>query len=194
MNCMSEQLPAEAIDMCGRLATSMWRRIRNSTQRTFDYDDIHQEAMLAAWIRLRDEPETPPDLLYTITMRRVIDWMRQAGDIGRKDRVTEEYKHSTPLSLDEASEGTQSIAETLLDPRAEEDYIHVDEAHDLDLAFDAYRGSPRAADVAYLATQGITLAEIGAHFGVTESRACQLRNAFIADVRQAWRIGESSAA
>ncbi len=87
------------------------------------------------------------------------------------------------LGSDDESMGYE---QTLLDEAAQDAFRVVERQHDLQQAFSKYRGNPRYAAAAWLSAQGYSLQAIGEYFGVSESRACQYRNRFIASVRQEW--------
>lgn len=183
----------ELVRIAHTAAASIWRSARNAHQSAWDGDDLRQVALMAVWEWSQAHPNWREDeaqgIAYTVAQRRVIDWLRHVG--GRKGYASGKYANS-PFSLDEpvSQRGTARDDVTRLDitadDRQQDDLERVERAHDLAHAFASYRGPARNAAAAWLAANGHALADIGAHYGVTESRACQYRTAFIAAVRHEW--------
>lgn len=181
------------------VATQLWRKIQLAHQNVVDLDDIKQVALLEVWLIGLECPEMDweargtyeVNVAWTRVTRRAIDHLRVATGLGKK-LPDGSFPRPSPRSLDEptvsGSDGKAvTLSEILPDPHASEPFEQIEDAHDIAHAFASHRGSAREAEVAALHLEGYTLAEIGAHYGVTEARACQLRRAFVERVREDWR-------
>lgn len=171
-------------------AARAWRTARYTHPTAYDLDDLRQVALLGAWEWLQAHPERESDLddatplLHAVCARRIVDELRSIGNRRRRGREGE--WHQQPRSLDELARTTHLDLRAMADTQAQDDLEAVERAHDLAQAFRDHSGSSRHAAVAWLALHGFSLADIGAHYGVTESRASQMRTTFIYDVQREW--------
>lgn len=176
------ELPPEAARIARQQSYALWNSLASRRTGSYDREDIEQEAMLIAWRWCQDHDVTiNGGLLTVVVRRRLIDWLRDTTSYNRR-------RGSQPQvdSLDETYDDSDDPRLTLADPAAESARNDVEQAFDLSLAFDSYDGPPRDAEAAQLVMQGLTLREVGALFGVTESRACQMRTKFITTTAGRW--------
>lgn len=191
------------------IAGNVWKAVQRAHQATWDVDDLRQEALVAAWQWSREHPDwnATPHARSTCAQAiryDLVDYMRRSGS--GKRRADGSYPHRTPRSLDEpvhvahnvAAGRVETLADTLEDTAAQDALELVEVAADVHRAFAEHPGNPRHAAAAWLALHGVTLQDIGDHYGVTESRACQYRTAFIDATARRWadagRHAERSAA
>jgi hypothetical protein len=198
---MDENLHRLALGIAG----NTWKGARLARQSTWDLDDLRQEAALAAWQWGEAHPDWNADLhRRAITAKAIrydlIDYMRSTGSGKRNADGT--FPHGAPRSLDEVvnKDDTRTgygrsttLADLLHDEHAQDDLERVERDHDVRRAFEQHRGNPRHAAAAWLNLHGHPLAAIGAHYGVTEARACQYRRAFIDATAERWAAADSEA-
>lgn len=146
--------------------TADWMVRCNSSLRD-ERDDLIQEALLGLWLAGVNEPG---GLAAVIARRRMIDWLRvQRGPIGSV-RI---QARNAQVSIDQVLERDGDI--TLGDTVASEPdtYGYIDAA---EFRARAKKLSKRHQEVIALRLKGLTLAQIGWRWGVSEARACQVLN------------------
>lgn len=181
------------------VAGMFWRKIQFGHQNVVDGDDIKQICLLETWLHAREHPDLDWDdrqqvsdsHAWTRLERRCIDHLRTATGQGRK-MPDGTFERQNPRSLDEPLHvGDQrevyTLGDVLPDRHSDSPFEDIEDAHDIAHAFATHSGSAREQEVAWLHLEGYSLAAIGAHYGVTEARACQLRKAFVERVREDWR-------
>lgn len=204
-------MDADLLRFAHGIAGNVWKGARLALHASFDIDDLRQEAALSAWLWVQQHPEWNADARARAVTAKVvrydlIDYMRGRGaGSGKRDATTGEFPHKTPRSLDEpmhhpaqrfsgrGAENDTSLGDLLHDDGAQRDLERVERDHDVRRAFEQHRGNPRHSAAAWLNLNGHSLEAIGAHYGVTESRACQYRRAFIESTAERWAAAEREA-
>ncbi len=152
-----------------QVARQRWARARH--EGAFDYDDLLQEALLAAWQVHPTDPDRGDGLRVVVAHRRVIDFMRRVCPLNGP-RV---------MSLD--AEDNDGRCRQVADPHGQDDYDHTEAVLVLRRLIADYPGARRDAEAVWLSVHGFDDAEVAAHQGVGARRVCERRARFVAWVR-----------
>lgn len=197
---LSDAVQATAL----RAARRSWASASRATSTLpFDREDLEQESLLAGWLWIQQHgygPSYDNELgryLHSHLRYRLVDYMRSINPIGRR-HPDGTYQHGgkSPLSLDADIGGRQgytTFGDLLPDPAADDHFTKIEDREDIERAFRDWDGPPRHAEVAWLYAQGHRIKDIAEAYGVTESRACQIRSAFISSVAREWALPDGRA-
>lgn len=172
------ELTEEVLVVCRKVAHALWGKVHyHLSDTTLDREDFLQQAYLLAWL-LPNDRERTPNMVATTLRTDMLDWLRQATGFRHKGRP-----HGRGI-FDSVEANAEDYGQHIADPNGTQGFYEIERLDALRRAFEAVPG--RGADIARMRLAGASLQEIGDHYGVTESRACQLETQFIRRVQRAW--------